>query len=129
MLMDNNHVTGHSRSTDSQNKRQTLWHRSRRQRESRAKSRRKPTRLQPTGIAASFEQALYPKLSGLFKHMFLDLPFHEREDAHQDCICQFWLMYKRLPAPIAARIPAEQLAERVYRAYQNGRRFLALETV
>ena len=61
--------------------------------------------------------------------MFADFPANEREDAEQDCLCQSWLVYKRLPSPIAARIPAEHLAERVYRAYRDGKRFLEMETV
>lgn len=126
MLMENCCTLNHTQDTNLQNKRQTLWHRCRRQREHRVKGRRKTIRRQPADATAPFEQSLLPELSMLFKRMFTDLPDHEREDAEQDCLCQSWLAYKKLPTPIAERITAVQLAVKVYRTYCCGGRFLAL---
>jgi hypothetical protein len=101
------------------------WHRCHRHREHRTRSRRKTIHCLPAKTDF-FEDSLLPKLSTLFRRMFIDLPPHEREEAAQDCLCQSWLAYQKLPHSIATRISAKQLAARAHNAYRVGGRFLAL---
>lgn len=125
MLIDTTYTSKHSRGKPRQTDNSKLWHRCRRHREQRTKSRRKAVQCLPAKTEF-FEDSLLSKLSTLFRRMFFDLPPHEREDAEQDCLCQSWLAYQRLPHPIAAKISAEQLAARTHNAYRVGGRFLAL---